>query len=39
MDYQDWTSCEMHGHDYKPSETRVGVLVCGDCQDEYEEGP
>jgi hypothetical protein len=35
--YQDWTSCEMHGHIFQPVEGKPGVRACEDCHERTED--
>lgn len=35
-DFQNWTACEMYGHNYTASELNAGRMVCLDCGESYE---
>ena len=35
--WQDWTPCEMYGHDYETDEGNPNKHVCIECGDSYED--
>ena len=35
MDYSEWTSCEMYGHQFEDTDGRPGWRTCRDCGDTY----
>lgn len=38
-DLQHWTSCEVHGHNYKTDEDSPQVRRCTDCGDTVTDDP
>jgi hypothetical protein len=39
MNFEEWTSCEVHGHNYVTDEDNPNIRRCTDCHESYEEEP